>query len=130
MSRLSNSLKVIEILKSNNIVRSNEISEKLNTSDRMVRKYITDLKEAGLNIVSISGPKGGYKMVRYNKSEKYEKLLDLIGESFINVTCRSCNKCNCDDCHYKNMNWSISEEFADRLVIDILDITEKQEGIL
>lgn len=125
MSRLRNSLKVIEILKSKPIVSSKEISEQVGVSDRMIRKYITELKEAGLDVISVAGPKGGYKMIRYKKSEKYEKLLELIGENFINVTCRSCNKCNCDDCHYKNINWSISEELADNLVIDILDITEK-----
>lgn len=66
MSKFSNLLQVLLILKSKGRVKSKEIAKVLDTSERMVRKYIVDLAEAGVNVQSIPGPTGGYELIGYD----------------------------------------------------------------
>lgn len=66
MSKFSNLLKLITLLKSNDRIKRKEIAEALGVSERMVRKYILDLQEANINIESVAGPQGGYVLRGYN----------------------------------------------------------------
>lgn len=71
MSKFSNLLRLLMILKSKGRVKSKELADALGVSERMIRKYISDLYEAGMVIESIPGPTGGYELVGY------EYLLNL-----------------------------------------------------
>ena len=62
MSRVSNCLRMLFMLQARNgqLMKINEIAEKLEVSPRMVREYKSDLELAGIYIESISGKHGGY----------------------------------------------------------------------
>ena len=66
MSKFSNLLKLITLLKSNKRIKRKEIADALGVSERMVRKYISDLQEANITIESIPGPNGGYELKGHN----------------------------------------------------------------
>lgn len=66
MSKFSNLLRLITLLKSNKRIKRKEIAEALGVSERMVRKYITDLQEANITIESVPGPNGGYELKGHN----------------------------------------------------------------
>lgn len=70
MSKFSNLLRLLVILKSKGRVKSKDIATSLDISERMVRKYINDLIDAGVNVQSIPGPNGGYEI------EGFDYLLD------------------------------------------------------
>lgn len=71
MSKFSNLLRLITLLKSNERMKRKDLAEALGVSERMIRKYMVDLAEANINVVSISGPNGGYEL------KGYEYLLNL-----------------------------------------------------
>lgn len=71
MSKFSNLLRLLMILKSKGRVKSKELADALGVSERMIRKYISDLYDSGIVIESVSGPTGGYELVGY------EYLLNL-----------------------------------------------------
>jgi len=60
MSKLSNTLTMLELLSNKRKYSIKEISEILEVSGRMVRIYKEDLEKAGIYIESIKGPYGGY----------------------------------------------------------------------
>ena len=66
MSKFSNLLRLITLLKSNKRIKRKDIAEALGVSERMVRKYISDLQEANITIDSIPGPNGGYELKGHN----------------------------------------------------------------
>ena len=66
MSKFSNLLRLITLLKSNKRIKRKEIADALGVSERMVRKYISDLQEANITIESIPGPNGGYELKGHN----------------------------------------------------------------
>jgi Predicted transcriptional regulator len=66
MSKFSNLLKLIILLKSKGRMKTKELGESLGVSERMIRKYISDLNEANIQVESIPGPKGGYEIVGYD----------------------------------------------------------------
>lgn len=66
MSKFSNLLKLLTLLKSHKRMKKKEIAQALGVSEMMVRKYISDLQEANINIKSISGPNGGYELNGYD----------------------------------------------------------------
>ena len=78
MSKFSQLLKMINYLEGKQEpTKRKEIAEHLGVSDRMIRKYIDDIKESECyNITSISGAKGGIILTpkeprpKENKSQK------------------------------------------------------------
>lgn len=66
MSKFSNILKLLLILKSEGRIKSKELASYLGVSERMIRKYLEDLNEAGIELESIPGPTGGYELVGYD----------------------------------------------------------------
>jgi predicted DNA-binding transcriptional regulator YafY len=66
MSKFSNLLKLIILLKSKGRMKTKELGESLGVSERMIRKYISDLNEANIQVQSIQGPKGGYEIIGYD----------------------------------------------------------------
>ena len=82
MSKISNVLTMIQLLQSGRKYSINELSNKLEVSERMIRLYKEDLEKAGIYIDTIMGPYGGYVLnqsvrmpVRKFKT-KDAKLLD------------------------------------------------------
>ena len=60
MSKLSNTLTMLEYLSSGRKYTIKELSDKLEVSERMIRIYKDDLEKAGIYIDTIKGPDGGY----------------------------------------------------------------------
>ena len=87
MSKFSNLLKLLTLLKANDRMKRKDLAEALGVSERMIRKYIDDLVEANINIESISGPSGGYQIKGYDyllnidvEKEEIESLDIVINE--------------------------------------------------
>lgn len=66
MSKFSNILKLIILLKSKKRVKTKELSEALGVSERMIRKYMEDLAEANVHVISTTGPTGGFELIGYD----------------------------------------------------------------
>lgn len=71
MSKFSNILRMIILLKSRGKMKSKELATELEVDERMVRKYREDMEMAGVHINSYAGVNGGYSL------EGYDYLLDL-----------------------------------------------------
>ncbi len=50
----------------NYLIKSKELSEEFNLSPRSIRRIISDLRDIGYDIESVSGPHGGYRLNRSN----------------------------------------------------------------
>lgn len=61
MSKLSNILKTIKIIEeAKEPIKKRKIAEEIGVSERMIKKYIDDIKESGyISIISVPGIKGG-----------------------------------------------------------------------
>lgn len=71
MSKFSNLLDMIILLKSRGKMKCKDIAEELEVDERQVRKYKQDLELAGVNITSTTGIDGGYRL------DGYDYLLNL-----------------------------------------------------
>ena len=60
MSKISNVLTMLQLLKSGRKYSIRELSNELEVSERMIRVYKEDLEKAGIYIDTIMGPYGGY----------------------------------------------------------------------
>lgn len=79
MSKFSNLLRLLILLKSKKRMKTKELAEALEVSERMVRKYMVDLAEANIKIDSIPGPTGGYEL----KGDDYLLNLDISKEEAV-----------------------------------------------
>lgn len=84
MSKLSNTITMLELLNTGKKYNVNELAEILEVTPRMVRSYKEDLDKAGIFIDTIRGPYGGYvlnqsiKLPRRKfKKADYEFLTNL-----------------------------------------------------
>lgn len=66
MSKFSKLIRLIILLKCEARMKSKDIASTLDISERMVRKYINDLIDAGVDVISITGPTGGYELRGYD----------------------------------------------------------------
>ena len=66
MSKVSNMLKLIQILKDGNVHSIVSLANTIEVSDRMIRQYKLELEQAGIYIKSITGKYGGYKIEKSN----------------------------------------------------------------
>jgi predicted DNA-binding transcriptional regulator YafY len=62
MSKFSNLLRMLILLKSRGRMKTSELSELLEVDERMIRKYKSDLEMAGIYIDSYSGKDGGLEL--------------------------------------------------------------------
>lgn len=81
MSKFSNLLRLLILLKSKKRMKTKELADNLGVSERMIRKYMDDLAEANVNVESIPGPTGGYELIGYD----YLLNLDLSSEEAISL---------------------------------------------
>ena len=77
MSKVANMLNMLQILKDGKIHSIQNLSEKLEISERMVRQYKLELEQAGIYLKSTTGKYGGYMLE--NESD-FLKLEDTIKE--------------------------------------------------
>ena len=62
MSKFSNIIKMMNLLIVNERMNRSQLAKEIGVSERMIRKYIDDFKEANIEINSFTGPKGGYEI--------------------------------------------------------------------
>ena len=77
MSKLSNTLTMLQLLSTGRKYSIQELSKILEVTPRMIRVYKEDLEKAGIYIDTIMGPYGGYVLkqeIRIN-TEKYKVKL-------------------------------------------------------
>ena len=77
MSKISNMLNMLQILKDKKIHSISSISQKLEVSDRMIRQYKLELEQAGIYLKSYTGKYGGYQLY---ENSNFLKIEDEIKE--------------------------------------------------
>ncbi|MFD3449426.1 helix-turn-helix transcriptional regulator [Microbacteriaceae bacterium 4G12] len=81
MSKLSNSLRMIELLHARGKMKISELAEELEVKERMIRIYRDEIEKADIQIESEAGRNGGYSLSRTslfpikNMSEKEMRAL-------------------------------------------------------
>lgn len=83
MSKLSNALLMLQLLENGRKYSISELSDLLEVSERMIRKYKEELELAGIFIESIRGPYGGYvldKSVNVPNMVLTEQDLKIVNE--------------------------------------------------
>lgn len=85
MSKLSNTLTMLQLLQTGKKFTIKELSKKLEVSERMIRVYKEDLEKAGIYVDTIMGPYGGYVLnqtiklpIRKFKSKDFKLLEQYI----------------------------------------------------
>jgi predicted DNA-binding transcriptional regulator YafY len=100
MSKFSNLLNMIILLKSRGKMKCKDIAEELEVDERQVRKYKRDLELAGINITSTTGIDGGYSI------DGYDHLLNL------NINDVDLTVLNLATFQLKSMNFPYYREFT------------------
>lgn len=61
-----------------------------------------------------------------------KKIDEILTKHFEYIYCHNCaNYCTdeCDYCHRKNMQWSISQECKDKVIQEIMEVIENNENL-
>ena len=106
MSKISNMLNMIQILKDKKVHSIQSLSEDLEVSERMIRQYKLELEEAGIYIDSITGKYGGYKIEDDNK---FFELNDIIKEKMYIIMKKAIKNQNKVQIVYKSINSGITK---------------------
>ena len=106
MSKISNMLNMIQILKDKKVHSIQSLSEDLEVSERMIRQYKLELEEAGIYIDSITGKYGGYKLEDNNK---FFELNDVIKEKMYIIMKEAIKNQNKVQIVYKSINSGITK---------------------
>ena len=127
MSKFSQILKMISYLEGKQEPTTRkEIAEHLGVSDRMIRKYLDDIKESEYyNITSISGAKGG--IILTPKEPKSQKGIELTKDEIIYL--QSILTLNAFDIQRELIRLE-ETEFLPRRYEKMLNTLEKQNQII
>lgn len=106
MSKISNMLNMIQILKDKKVHSIQNLSRDLEVSERMIRQYKLELEEAGIYIDSITGKYGGYKIEDDNK---FFELNDIIKEKMYIIMKKAIKNQNKIKIVYKSINSGITK---------------------
>lgn len=119
MTKLSNMLLMLQLLQNGRKYSIKELSEKIEVSERMIRKYKEELDYAGVFIDTIKGPYGGYVLnkdfnVPYlNLTEDDQKIIEkscnLIDDEELKQALLEINKKITLNINNKNKNVIISD---------------------
>jgi len=60
LSKISQILKLLALLETNHLITKRELAERLDTNVRNIKAYLEDMKDAGIQVESISGCRGGH----------------------------------------------------------------------
>lgn len=106
MSKVANMLNMLQILKDGKIHSIQNLSEKLEISERMVRQYKLELEQAGIYLKSTTGKYGGYMLE--NESD-FLKLEDTIKEEMYIIMKKAIKEKKKIEIKYKSINSGITE---------------------
>ena len=106
MSKISNMLNMLQILKDEKVHSIQEISEKLEVSQRMIRQYKLELEQAGIYINSITGKYGGYKI---EKDNNFLKLEDIVKEKMYIIMKKAIKNTNKVEIKYNSVNSGVTK---------------------
>ena len=106
MSKISNMLNMLQILKDEKIHSIQELSEKLEVSERMIRQYKLELEQAGIYINSITGKYGGYKI---EKDNNFLKLENIVKEEMYIIMKKAIKNTNKVEIKYNSINSGITK---------------------
>ena len=106
MSKIANMLNMVQILKDEKIHSIQSLAQKLEVSERMIRKYKQELEQAGIYINSITGKYGGYQI---DKQNNFLKLEDIIKEEMYIIMKKAIKNRNKVEIEYKSINSGITK---------------------
>ena len=106
MSKVANMLNMLQILKDGKIHSIQNLSEKLEISERMVRQYKLELEQAGIYLKSTTGKYGGYMLE--NESD-FLKLEDTIKEEMYIIMKKAIKEKKKIEIKYKSINSGITK---------------------
>ena len=101
MSKVTNMLNMLQMLKDEKVHSIQELSEKLEVSERMIRQYKLELEQAGIYINSITGKYGGYQI---EKENKFLKLKDIVKEEMYIIMKKAIKNKNKVEIQYNSIN--------------------------
>lgn len=94
MSKISNVLVMLQLLQNGKKYSIKELSEKIEVSERMIRKYKEELEYAGIYIETIRGPYGGYVLnqnIRIPQKPIRKELIKLNNKEYYNILSKCIN---------------------------------------
>lgn len=106
MSKVANMLNILQILKDGKIHSIQNLSEKLEISERMVRQYKLELEQAGIYLKSTTGKYGGYMLE--NESD-FLKLEDTIKEEMYIIMKKAIKEKKKIEIKYKSINSGVTK---------------------
>ena len=106
MSKIANMLNMVQILKDENIHSIKSLAQKLEVSERMIRKYKQELEQAGIYINSITGKYGGYQI---DKENNFLKLENIVKEEMYITMKKAIKNRNKLEIEYTSINSGITK---------------------
>lgn len=106
MSKISNMLNMLRILKDGKIHSITSLSQALEVSKRMIRQYKLELERAGIYLKSYTGKYGGYKI---NENSDFLRTDDEVKEKMYIVMKEAIANKNKVKIKYKSVNSGITE---------------------
>ena len=106
MSKVANMLNMLQILKDGKIHSIQNLSEKLEISERMVRQYKLELEQAGIYLKSTTGKYGGYMLE--NESD-FLKLEDTIKEEMYIIMKKAIKEKKKIEIKYRSINSGVTK---------------------
>ena len=104
MSKISNMLNMLQILKDEKVHAIKDLAEKLEVSERMIRQYKLELEQAGIYINSITGKYGGYQI-----ENNFLKLEDIVKEEMYIIMKKAIKNKNKIEIQYNSINSGITK---------------------
>lgn len=106
MSKISNMLNMLRILKDGKIHSITSLSQALEVSKRMIRQYKLELERAGIYLKSYTGKYGGYKL---NENSDFLRTDNEVKEKMYIVMKEAIANKNKVKIKYKSVNSRITE---------------------
>ena len=106
MSKISNMLNMLQILKDGKIHSITSLSQALEVSKRMIRQYKLELERAGIYLKSYTGKYGGYKL---NENSDFLRTDNEVKEKMYIVMKEAIANKNKVKIKYKSVNSRITE---------------------
>lgn len=106
MSKISNMLNMVQILKDENVHSIQSLARKIEVSERMVRQYKQELEQAGIYINSVTGKYGGYQI---DKENNFLKLENIVKEEMYIIMKKAIKNRNKIEIEYKSINSGITK---------------------
>lgn len=106
MSKISNMINMIQILRDQKVHSIQSLAQKLEVSERMIRQYKQELEQAGIYIYSITGKYGGYQI---DKENNFLKLENIVKEEMYIIMKKAIKNRNKIQIEYKSINSGITK---------------------